>query len=705
MTELDILHQLYAQLLKTETSHPLALKAIQWALKEGNLNHFKRVQGKEPWLREAINRIQNTLVAQQQNPFYPFPSAKHFQGNIPMFTLNNKGETFFIFAFDLTYHIVIVGSSGSGKSTAVMVMSKELFPYAKLTYWDRKRQYRALLKLYPNRVKVLRLKYYLRNPLQVESNDDAIAHLTLFAQVFCKENYLLESSKNLIIKAGIELYKERGVLDKSNNYPTLRDLLKRLIKLKPRGYGREADAYYSTINRLSSFIDLGCFDVIEGLMPEHLFSENIVREVDGISSEFHNTIICLDNAFLLRKRMLKKEEAIVLNIVDEARLLFDPLREKNFSFGRSSINDLIAMSRELNIGWCLVTQEPSSLTQTALSNAGMLILFPLTSYTEMLSFSKSLGLTQEQIKFTQSITQPGIGITKYFRYPNQFLSVITPIENLEEVINEEADESIQPLLSSVKIIYAKEEIIEVKQEIEPKLILLLNSIYLHKAYSTTQHFRIIDVSNSTGESLKNKAKERGLIEEFKLKLSKNQRSGMTNILALTSAGYSAIGQKPKLTMRGNTKHNFIAELITEYYQEKGFIIQTEFYIPQINKSLDILAVNHQERIGFEICLSKSNLNEITGKAGYVDKLILIFETEKDITRINGKNIEYSTVADFSDSDSQRNIYSKNKRTPSGTQSSEEMESIYRATEGSETKYARHNPGERSEPDNKEQERT
>jgi energy-coupling factor transporter ATP-binding protein EcfA2 len=158
----------------------------------------------------------------------PFLPAKLHRGN-------------FVFGFDLTghelrtemqyfnAHLLIVGGTGSGKSNLSKYQAALIAPHVRgLWLVDlRKREYRMLRPLLARMgidLKIVRGRKFRINPLQVPQGVEPIEYAAVAADFLVRAFNLPPRASTLLRSTILKLYREHGILQGRDRFPTLFDL-------------------------------------------------------------------------------------------------------------------------------------------------------------------------------------------------------------------------------------------------------------------------------------------------------------------------------------------------------------------------------------------------------------------------------------------------------------------------------------------------
>jgi hypothetical protein len=167
------------------------------------------------------------------DPFYPHPAQEEIHGD---FIFGSGANSFGLNESELLQHLLVVGRSGSGKTNCSFIIIKEFLKKGKpFLVFDWKRNYRDLL-LDEGDILVFTVGRnvcpFWFNPLIPPKGTAPTVWLKKLIEVMAHAYFLGEGVAFLLQKAIDQVYKEHGVYEGSDKYPTLADVLKFLENCK-----------------------------------------------------------------------------------------------------------------------------------------------------------------------------------------------------------------------------------------------------------------------------------------------------------------------------------------------------------------------------------------------------------------------------------------------------------------------------------------
>jgi hypothetical protein len=270
---------------------------------------------------------------------------------------------------DFLRHAIIVGTTGSGKTTTASIIAKQLRRFGKVIILDWNGEYHSLI---PHYRQVLRPGFNLRIPLPIH---DVIDFVSIIEEVFD-----LSPSQSYILQRILERSEIRGV--------TVSELIEYIEGSVPesRWMIESKLALLRKINLLSS--------------PElrNSFSGN-AREFLSLFDD--NVIKIIDLATLRYQKLRKFCSLVVIKILEDylrkARVSGDIYviieEAHNIVKENGLIERVLAEVRKFGMGLILITQSPSFIGWKSLVNSNVRIIHALKSKYDIESMSRSCGLT------------------------------------------------------------------------------------------------------------------------------------------------------------------------------------------------------------------------------------------------------------------------------------------------------------------------
>jgi hypothetical protein len=646
----------YAPLIKFLQDHPIIM-----AQAEANIAFIKSEQ--------AIN------------PFRPYPSredsAKYLSGPHILGYINLFGNRFGIDDPVLYKIAIILGRPDSGKSILAKYLLCQLLLKPRdynVIIPDLKKEYRHLGTIC-KRLKILTKDKIKINPLQVLAGTDPRDHIPAFAKTFVSENYLVGTSENLLIELLEYLYRERGVFDGSENYPTLRDLYRLLsARLRMEKSYKFNDVLLWLKNRLYHYTILENFDCRTGIPFDTFRTENLALEMDeGFNERMYNFVVAtiLHQLYLYNKKRDLTGKLRQLMVVDEARILFQASREKSI-FGESIINEDVTKCRAFGIGFLILTQETASINQVLRSLAYLKIAFPLNDEMDLEFIENSFGLSKEQRNSLFSLPPQARAVVRYGGYENPFLLQVPNFNIKRHLTDQDVKERMAEFWAKLdqeikrperpkpaEISAEGAEQPQAETQVPPACVALL--FYLSK-YPFTKSSELIKAPGFKSVAEVNKALDwlnKNQFIAFEAHRVSRGRKSLFSVLQDKARKYLEVESLPG---KGNFEHKLYQNLIYEKLLKEGLKTKIEGKVKGGTKVIDVLASTEEGLVAYEVTLHFENLltNIQKDLADGVSKVVIVTRNAEDLEKAQNilqedqtgleaeKRVENVTIDEFFD---------------------------------------------------------
>jgi len=335
---------------------------------------------------------------------------------------------------DLTMHTLLVGSTGSGKSTTTynMIRELELEDIKILVIEPTKGEYK---NVFGNKFKVYgtnkKLTPLLRiNPFSFEDDIHVLEHVDRLIEIFNACWPMYAAMPAVLKDAILDAYEKCGWdLDESENknkiFPTFRDVLESLEEiLESSEYSDNTKADYkgALITRIKSLTRgiVGNIFVENELSSKELFDENVIVDLSRVGSSETKSLIM--GVLLLKLQEYRMSSGVInsnlkhITILEEAHHLL-PRVSKEVSNESANIkgkavemlSNSIAEMRTYGEGFLIIDQSPNMLDLSAIKNTNTKIVLRLPEKSDKEDIGKSLSLSEEQINEISKFER-GVGI-------------------------------------------------------------------------------------------------------------------------------------------------------------------------------------------------------------------------------------------------------------------------------------------------------
>lgn len=543
-------------------------------------------------------------------------------------------------------HILIPGTIGSGKTNVSILLACELMKKGKKVWnLDWKKSWRYIFQLNDMQQKDIHVftiggkefPFYF-NPLIPPKGSDAQEWLKKITDHICHTYYLGEGVKHILHKALDHCYREFGVYDGKQNYPTFRNVLQFLENYKP--VGRERDWISSALRGIEEL----CFGYIgnvlnQGNYPlDELVNRNVIFELDSLDENDKTFVMGMllvwDYFYHLNQETREHLSQVIF--LEEAHNLIK--RQQNPTKQEPIMNMIVKQIRELGVGVVIIDQDPSLLSIPVLNNTYTTISFNLKERSNVRTIASALLLEDpsllSKLPVGQAIVRlqdgrqgknfepflvsvPKLPVDKQKPIPLQALKVrmeqfyeqlglkeqnsdlfgksaqnSNPTKITERETRAEKNGKQQQTKGKQKM--AEKEIGQGRKEpnvnlaIEEKI--LLADILENPVSQVTERYARLKLNAYKGNKAVRQLEEKNLIESVNLTIA-NRYWGKALVLAqagkacLAKQGYDVSGIETK--RHGGLKHQLCVQLIADKFRREGCKVEIEKTLGN-GKATDIL---------------------------------------------------------------------------------------------------------------------
>jgi hypothetical protein len=382
------------------------------------------------------------------------------QEQLPIGAILHNGkdtrETYNISLNALTKHAVVIGVTGSGKTTTVMNMLDKVIDARKpfLVIEPAKTEYRALHSAFASRAKLRvytlgneMVAPFRLNPFEFETDDEPgsaslLTHIDFLKAVFNAAFPLYAPMPQVLESALHEIYEDRGwdltsginmrLSDWSQRhtypiFPTMTDLYYKVEDVTTRlGYHHEVEsnvkaALKSRIGSLRIGSKGLMLDTVRGIPLKTLLSVPTILELENIGSDDEKTFMM--GLFLARLYEYRRLQAATGNlpsgfqhliVFEEAHRL---LKNTSTQVDGESANpraqaievftNMLSEVRAYGQGVLVAEQIPSKLAPDVLKNTNLKIVHRLIAQDDRQSIGQTMNLNLEQLNHL-GILEPGM---------------------------------------------------------------------------------------------------------------------------------------------------------------------------------------------------------------------------------------------------------------------------------------------------------
>lgn len=392
---------------------------------EGDLNAYLTIH----YLPELAGEV----------PVFNYPDPTTADGDFLIGAINDHNKTF-RFATrkqEMIRHLLFAGSSGSGKTNlALLLVSQFLRKGKPFLVVDWKRNYRDLITLPEATGKEILVFTVGRevcpfhfNPLIPPRGTSPHVWLSKLIEVISHAYYLGEGVEYLLCKAIDSVYRQFGVYDRSNNWPSFRNVLSYLESYDCKG--RESQWLASALRAVAAL----CFGEMDRIVNhgnypiDRVLTKNVVLEVDALPD---SAKIFLTESLLLwihhfRMAEGKRETLKHICILEEAHHILS--RKLQIISGTETITDILLREvREFGQSVIVIDQDPSLLSIPALGNTYTTVCFGLKERSDINVMAAALNLDYRDKDILTKL-EVGHAIVKLQgRWPEPFLIEIPRVD-------------------------------------------------------------------------------------------------------------------------------------------------------------------------------------------------------------------------------------------------------------------------------------
>lgn len=496
---------------------------------------------------------------------------------------------------------VVIGSSGSGKSSLVGLLVAEVRHHKAVLIIDPRNDYTHMARQFPGEVLVVDAAKLPMNPLAPQRGVDLETNSRAVVSAWSDTLCLFHRSQNVLLD-GIAQVAAEG------RTPTVLRLV-RFLRANARRYAHNREALNSCIDRLQSMIDVfgDAWNVERGVCPEDLLRNRVVvirtESLGRMDLRVTFVVTLLQRLFLfLRALGVRENAALVWVVIEEGEYVLS-LKLEAGTYSITAITELVHQSRAVGLQLCFVVQNPTEINRNVLNDAGNVFVFALREGRAQMSMVESLGLPTPAAAQIGSLgdrccyCRLGAGDFReaFLMHTLDWPVDTTPL-NPEEIVRYQAPflDSLRFPLADVPLI--AEEVpprtppsMEVKTPapvvptVSHRLLGFLFSVLAVGREGVTSVYKHARLAPGTGKKLFDQSVAEGLVGSHRLVLP--GRGGQRTTAFLTEKGRDVIGAPPPQG-KGGVEHVGYQHEFAYALEECGFEILIEQTID--HKSIDLV---------------------------------------------------------------------------------------------------------------------
>jgi hypothetical protein len=409
----------------------------------------------DSFLVERIKGRVDKALRQMERGGVPFLPAKLHRGDF-VFGLGPAGRELRTSRQYCNAHTLVVAGTGAGKSNLSKYRVLQIAPYVRGMWLVdlRKREYRALRPLFARLgldLKIIRGRKFRINPLQVPQGVEPTEYAAVAADSLVRVFNLPPRASTLLRSTILKLYREHGILEGGDRYPTLFGLFE-AVRADRSANPQARQAVLDNFEAILLALGPEMLGYHRGWDVHELARQHLVMELGGLPEMGKDLVLnhLLTTEFISRVAQGISNPRMDLFVAfDEGQRLFSQSRESD-SYGGNALVDLMGLVRGTGIGLEISILTTHDLSATLPSLTASKIIGRCGSVAEYHAAGRFLGLSSEQILWCahhlvpgQFVGQIGEGDWRYpfvFRVPWVGRGFAGPLGPPDPTIGAEADD-------------------------------------------------------------------------------------------------------------------------------------------------------------------------------------------------------------------------------------------------------------------------
>lgn len=332
-----------------------------------------------------------------------------------------------------------------------------------------------------------------------------------------------------------------------------------------------------------------------------------------------------------------------LMIQDEGHhVVFNTALQNSAKGSSSSIEQVVALSREFGLGWVVAAQRPTAILDEILSDSFLRLTFNLGSGDEVMKMQRAIGLSPTQANMVRHM-DVGTAAAKMsggYTFP-------TLIQCYNPEMSQPTEEDWQKnkkILDELRSLAEPDPMYSilnrpVEADIRPNAKALLLAVGNHPNFLTMELYTQARLENNSGNAAKRQLERDGFIKVEKIK---GAGSGSAQGIYLTEKGKQAYrnftgGKECKeleKTQRAGFLHDFWVSRIVRYFENATVEVESGRMFG--NQEADIFAKHNEKTICYEVTFSFNNLNNKLDLLDHVDRVVYLCENQAAIRKAKKK---------------------------------------------------------------------
>ncbi|MCK6464020.1 MAG: ATP-binding protein [Phycisphaerae bacterium] len=595
----------------------------------------------DPYLQESFrNGVEERLysAASSSDAFYANypPLGAHLSGDLVVVKLPSHVLPMRIDA--LGRNLAVVGPTGSGKTSLVILLLAQLAPRARVIVIDRKRELRKLAGV-PQLGAFWTVLHWLQLSLALLQPPPGIAVDVWVSEVvsLVARSYSLYASQRLLLETLLRVYRKHG------GNATLKHWLAEVNAFEA-GRGFREQGYKEAARAV--LVDL--LHSVPGLkfaqtnLLEILFSQpngGVVIECDSLPVQHYSFMVSYFLRWLYTWRLHSRsyEPQIVL-VLDDATIALEEARDREAPGGVSPLAESMFMGRGLGLGVLCATHSWSTTSTRIRHNTETMIICGAQG-DDLRSLSTAMGLTPEQANSLRVLQRGEAVVYAPSTWPaavkGSYPLVASQIDDVELQARARA------FMSKVVIIEETDKSSDPKPQdnLTPQMLRFLHAAAFHALLSLTSLYRESSLDRTQGKSVLSALHALGLVVPHRV--SSGKRGGHMYFIEVTEQGWLELEQRgfsrsPKPT-KGGFLHNLAALALEHDGKKQNCKVHFEAQVNAV--FVDVLWQFPDGRLeAYQIGLSNpryeaEKLHELV-QAGGVASVVLITKDKVFLKKVN-----------------------------------------------------------------------
>jgi hypothetical protein len=418
--------------------------------------YLKYVMAESREEREEIAHILNALYEKNLNRLLDNavllepPLQEFMDGDYPLASISYAGKRLYDFNLreqDWVRHICISGMSGSGKTTLAFHLVNNFIEKNKpFLIFDWKKSFRPLMTLDSEVMCFTIGNSAVSNLFKLNINKppkdvNPKEWINVLCDLVGESFFTSYGVHKVLLETLDDAYKEYGVYEGSQNYPTWNYIKWRLETKLEKAKGREAGWLESAL-RIASVLTFGDFGNIlnykgkQSISIDELLDKKIIFELNSlgnIEKKFFCEFILTYIYKLKKARQVNTESFEHAILVDEAHNIF--LKDKT-NFVKESVTDMIYREmREYGTSLICLDQHISKLSDTVKGNSACHIAFQQQLPQDIWDISGIMQLSDKKEYFSKLPVGSAI-VRLSERYTMPFLIEVEKVRLRKKIVSD-----------------------------------------------------------------------------------------------------------------------------------------------------------------------------------------------------------------------------------------------------------------------------